>query len=614
MFKSLKFLNEGFDRRYLKEEVEEELFHNDNGTDYVIVERSKSGKNALLRTQNGKKWIIAWNCPKSNEGSWGQGHYFFDEHEARDLWEKKYINESVVGNAKNWLIDKEGKTPKEAERIINNSSPEEIEDIALRYTKKNKKKANEDWNIEDQIDAPETIGKLNKGDKFINRKGVIITITDPTKDGRIQYCVGDECRSGSEKSIQQMLYRNNYLRMSRKNESVNNKRNTNELPYVKWVKKADDGSWVMWGGSYSPDLDKNFLDRINHPKHPNPDYNIENQYVAAMVLPAGKSPYAEILDVNEALDDQGVERYGVNGKWWYFTTHGVQPGSVPKGIKILDIKDGKNKKGTRGTFFASDRVLNTSELDRYDIKEEVPVDESLTEDTVKQNGKWVNKGKEGTHGKFATKKAADAQRKAMFANGYKAESLNESSRTWAEKKYDELMEKGKDQWDEDDWDAYHYIMQVWGEMGYFDESLNESEESDIRVIRTGLSGAKNNEILNSIIGQMSDGIWENSPSIEPYWMFANVDDDCNFVVKSRPVIWDNYNRKGRRNPYYQKPDHDILRYFANKLKQIVREYANDKGLDFKQLWNRDSEEVCDYLGYDEDITIGDAFKVYQALR
>ena len=50
----------------------------------------------------------------------------------------------------------------------------------------------------------------------------------------------------------------------------------------------------------------------------------------------------------------------------------------------------------------------------------------LNEDTIKQNGKWVNKGKEGTHGKFRTKKAADAQRKAMFAQGYKAESLEES--------------------------------------------------------------------------------------------------------------------------------------------------------------------------------------------
>lgn len=50
----------------------------------------------------------------------------------------------------------------------------------------------------------------------------------------------------------------------------------------------------------------------------------------------------------------------------------------------------------------------------------------LNEDTVKQGSSWVNKGKEGTHGKFKTKKAADAQRKAMFAQGYKAESVNES--------------------------------------------------------------------------------------------------------------------------------------------------------------------------------------------
>ena len=42
---------------------------------------------------------------------------------------------------------------------------------------------------------------------------------------------------------------------------------------------------------------------------------------------------------------------------------------------------------------------------------------SLKEDTVKQNGKWVNKGNTGkTHGEFKTKKEADKQRKAMFVN------------------------------------------------------------------------------------------------------------------------------------------------------------------------------------------------------
>lgn len=51
----------------------------------------------------------------------------------------------------------------------------------------------------------------------------------------------------------------------------------------------------------------------------------------------------------------------------------------------------------------------------------------LAEDTVKKNGKWANGGKDGTHGTFKTKKAADAQRKAMFANGYKeSKSIKES--------------------------------------------------------------------------------------------------------------------------------------------------------------------------------------------
>lgn len=47
-------------------------------------------------------------------------------------------------------------------------------------------------------------------------------------------------------------------------------------------------------------------------------------------------------------------------------------------------------------------------------------------------------------------------------------------RTWADERYDELMNKGKDNWDQDDWDSYNYIMQVWGESGEFDESLKES--------------------------------------------------------------------------------------------------------------------------------------------
>lgn len=77
-------------RKPMKESTGE-VFRNDNGKEYTVVERSRSGKNALLN--RGGQWIIAWNCPKDS-GSWGQGHYFFDEGEAREWWNKKYIKES----------------------------------------------------------------------------------------------------------------------------------------------------------------------------------------------------------------------------------------------------------------------------------------------------------------------------------------------------------------------------------------------------------------------------------------------------------------------------------------------------------------------------------------
>ena len=52
----------------------------------------------------------------------------------------------------------------------------------------------------------------------------------------------------------------------------------------------------------------------------------------------------------------------------------------------------------------------------------------INEDTVKtKDDKWANVGKDGKvdSGKFKTKKEADAQRRAMFANGYKGEYLEE---------------------------------------------------------------------------------------------------------------------------------------------------------------------------------------------
>ena len=59
-------------------------------------------------------------------------------------------------------------------------------------------------------------------------------------------------------------------------------------------------------------------------------------------------------------------------KYWYFTTHGVQPGSIPRDLNVLEVRDGQNDKGTWGTYVMLDGVLNTSELKKYDMRELVP--------------------------------------------------------------------------------------------------------------------------------------------------------------------------------------------------------------------------------------------------
>lgn len=63
-------------------------------------------------------------------------------------------------------------------------------------------------------------------------------------------------------------------------------------------------------------------------------------------------------------------------EYWYFTKHGVGPGSIPKGVRVLDVQEGQNKKGTWGSYFSVDRMLTTDELDYYDVQEEKPIGSS----------------------------------------------------------------------------------------------------------------------------------------------------------------------------------------------------------------------------------------------
>lgn len=95
-------------------------------------------------------------------------------------------------------------------------------------------------------------------------------------------------------------------------------------------------------------------------------------------------------ELTEEIDKPVRYSDGKSGKWWYFTTHGVQPGSIPKDLNVLDIIDTDN-----GTYVALDGILNTSELKQYDMKEKWPegLEESLKYQVAKEQLARFNEGK-----------------------------------------------------------------------------------------------------------------------------------------------------------------------------------------------------------------------------
>ena len=82
------------------------------------------------------------------------------------------------------------------------------------------------------------------------------------------------------------------------------------------------------------------------------------------------------VNANEdRADDEIYSSTTSSSRYWYFTRHGVQPGSVPKYVNILDIVD-----KPEGSYFLADGVILTKDLRDYDIKERKPED-SVTSST-----------------------------------------------------------------------------------------------------------------------------------------------------------------------------------------------------------------------------------------
>lgn len=134
-----------------------------------------------------------------------------------------------------------------------------------------------------------------------------------------------------------------------------------------------------------------------------------------------------------------------------------------------------------------------------------------------------------------------------------------------------------------------------------------------RIVKTTLKGTKEKEILESVIGQLSDGIWENSLKCSGYWSCIEIIEKDGFIAfEVEPSFY--YNQWGRlyANPYAKMSNRDIASYFARKIQQIVNiENKDTNGKLGKFLETNDN--VVSYIGYEEEIKVSDCWKLSKQL-
>lgn len=110
------------------------------------------------------------------------------------------------------------------------------------------------------------------------------------------------------------------------------------------------------------------------------------------------------------------------------------------------------------------------------------------------------------------------------------------------------------------------------------------------------STEKRLDILGSVMGQMSDGIWENTRSMEKYWKNLDFGTDASGYI-------------------YLEDSHevctDVCEFFANKIKQIIKIEIDDGNTPGLQ-WSRDCSVSPRYMH--GNVTVGDCYELYELLK
>lgn len=145
--------------------------------------------------------------------------------------------------------------------------------------------------------------------------------------------------------------------------------------------------------------------------------------------------------------------------------------------------------------------------------------------------------------------------------------------------------------------------------------------SNSLIINTGLNDRASLNVLKSTLGQLSDGMWENSRKAERYWPFA----EAEMINDSVCIVISKESYKGRgswgyTNGFLYDLRMDVSRikdYFAKKIQAVVRQEAKDypdAGIKCTAKCDVELDYMSDYDNYNNKIRACDAHKVYKALK
>ncbi len=137
-----------------------------------------------------------------------------------------------------------------------------------------------------------------------------------------------------------------------------------------------------------------------------------------------------------------------------------------------------------------------------------------------------------------------------------------------------------------------------------------------RIVHTSLYSQIAYDALESVMGQLSDGYWENSPRMQKYWSFADIgraaDGEVVIEVDTAGKVWVDRTWRYYSNPYAEMTDIEILKFFANKMKAVAKVEMKDKNAG--DQWRRDSGMELHYLSQWSELAVSEVYCVYEALK